>query len=376
MQWCQALDIELVMFDPRMQDVILYGGKMHNDARLRRAQALATTNEHGLAITRYLLGEKISGQRDLLTLMERSVPRADELCYEIEEAASISACHRLESEAAVTYWRQWVDMPLQWHGAASRDIPAHWRTVGTRRSSRSQRSSDSQAQHAITPTHAILNYCYRLAEIETTIALRAVGLDPGLGIIHRDMQGRDSMTLDCLEAIRPMVDAYVYQLIGYRTFTRKDVRELPDGTCRLLPPFSHELTATMTRWRNAAAVIAENIANLLRPATASGRKRTLTPLTGMNLRRAQATIKATRGIEDRLGNRGTTIDFGEDLPRRDIWLGRYHASVQAIPTEQLVQATGLSKRYILLIKRKERVPDPRHWPAFERACKSQHKRSE
>src|SRR6266545_3958545 len=167
MQWCQALDIELVMFDPRMQDVILYGGKMHNDARLRRAQALATTNEHGLAITRYLLGEKISGQRDLLTLMERSVPRADELCYEIEEAASISACHRLESEAAVTYWRQWVDMPLQWHGAASRDIPAHWRTVGTRRSSRSQRSSDSQAQHAITPTHAILNYCYRLAEIET-----------------------------------------------------------------------------------------------------------------------------------------------------------------------------------------------------------------
>jgi hypothetical protein len=39
--------------------------------------------------------------------------------------------------------------------------------------------------------------------------------------------------------------------------------------------------------------------------------------------------------------------------------------IQQIPLSRLQRATGLSLRYVSLIRRGERTPHPRHWPAFQ-----------
>jgi hypothetical protein len=43
--------------------------------------------------------------------------------------------------------------------------------------------------------------------------------------------------------------------------------------------------------------------------------------------------------------------------------------IQDVPLSQLQQATGLSLRYVSLIRRGERTPHPRHWRAFTKAVR-------
>jgi CRISPR/Cas system-associated endonuclease Cas1 len=45
-----------------------------------------------------------------------------------------------------------------------------------------------------------------------TVALLAVGLDPGIGMFHADLDRRSSLALDAIEAVRPHVD---YWLLAY-----------------------------------------------------------------------------------------------------------------------------------------------------------------
>ena len=56
--------------------------------------------------------------------------------------------------------------------------------------------------------NAILNYLYALLEAETRIAILTMGMDPGLGIMHKDQLSRDSLVCDLMEAARPDVDAW------------------------------------------------------------------------------------------------------------------------------------------------------------------------
>ena len=42
--------------------------------------------------------------------------------------------------------------------------------------------------------------------------------------------------------------------------------------------------------------------------------------------------------------------------------------IQEIPLSRLQRATGLSLRYVSLIRRGERTPHPRHWQAFVEAA--------
>ena len=53
-----------------------------------------------------------------------------------------------------------------------------------------------------------------MLESEARLAAAALGLDPGLGVLHVDSGSRDSLALDLLEPVRPQVDSYLW--IGLR----------------------------------------------------------------------------------------------------------------------------------------------------------------
>jgi hypothetical protein len=125
----------------------------------------------------------------------------------------------------------------------------------------------------------LLNYAYRLLEIEATLACHRLGLDPGLGVLHRDRQGRDSMSLDVIEPVRPDVDRWVLELLEGHTFTRDDFVETHEGQVRLTLELAQVVTQMMPTWASSIAPHAESVAHAL-VEQAEGLVRRRTPLTG------------------------------------------------------------------------------------------------
>jgi hypothetical protein len=149
----------------------------------------------------------------------------------------------------------------------------------------------------------MLNLCYRLAEIECRIACVGVGLDPGLGVIHLDRAGRDSMALDLLEIVRPEVECFVLELVAQRVFRRRDFWKSTDGQVRVLMPLSHDLASTTGGWGHTVAPWAEKVAHIVASGVETKIGRT-TPLTGGARRAAQAKVKARKAASRLASQRG------------------------------------------------------------------------
>jgi len=132
----------------------------------------------------------------------------------------------------------------------------------------------------------MLNYSYALAEAECRIAAVAVGLDPGIGIVHTDAKNRDSLALDLLETLRPLVEGNVMRLLQVRHFRRSDFHETRDGNCRLLPALTPELASHMPGYSREVGRWAEFVAHAL-AASSPGKIEMRTPLTRNNTRVAQ-----------------------------------------------------------------------------------------
>src|SRR5207247_180266 len=110
-------------------------------------------------------------------------------------------------------------------------VPDHWLVAGERRSA----ISVTSPRNATTPTQACVNYGYALAEFACKIALRASGLDPDIGWLHRDAPYRASAALDLLEVLRPQVDGFLLDLFRTRTFSAREFVERESGQVRLAP---------------------------------------------------------------------------------------------------------------------------------------------
>ena len=110
------------------------------------------------------------------------------------------------------------------------------------------------------PANAILNLLYSLLESEARLAAAALGLDPGLGVLHVDTTNRDSLASDLMEPCRAAVDAYLLDWITRESLSRSWFFEQPDGNCRLTSAFAARLTETAPIWGRAVAPIAEWVA--------------------------------------------------------------------------------------------------------------------
>lgn len=270
LEWIEGIgaSFALVSRDGRVMACSAEAGP--NQPALRRAQVAAAETEVGLEIVRGLLTSKLEGH---LALLKHSLPRRDSASQALQtdlralaQVESIAAAIALEAKAASAYWGAWRDVPMRFAQADEKQVPQHWLTFGERHSPLS-----TSPRKAATPAGAILNYLYALAEFECRLALLAVGLDPGLGWVHRDTPYRDSAALDLLEAVRPAVDEHVKHLLWSRTFSRREFAELPTGQVRLMLGLAHVLaTSTLPTWEREASSRAEMIARVLaRSATGS-----------------------------------------------------------------------------------------------------------
>ena len=86
-------------------------------------------------------------------------------------------------------------------------------------------------------------------KVLATVAVAALGLDPGLAFIHADEPIRDSLACDLMEPVRPQVDSYVLDWITRKTLKREWFFEQRDGNCRLMAPLAAQLAETAPTWR-------------------------------------------------------------------------------------------------------------------------------
>lgn len=301
LSWCKAQGVAVVVL--RTCDVLLAASPPgRDDARIRRAQALAAGSSAGLAAVRHLLGAKLAGQAAVL----RDVFGADDTAATISDLAEgisfaedVDEARQLEAVAAAAYFAAWSGHPSTAVGFVASDrrrVPPHWQTFDSRRSAITGASNTNRS--AERPLNALLNYLYRLAEVEARFALVRLGLDPGLGVLHSDMAGRDSLALDVLEPLRPVVDRFVLDLVAERMFRKSDFTERSDGHVRVAASLAHELAATMPTWRRAVAPHAEKVTHLFADQVA-GKLTTSTPLTNAKATAAQAAVRRRKAQEAR-----------------------------------------------------------------------------
>jgi CRISPR-associated endonuclease Cas1 len=273
LRWIHDIGASFAQLDTDGHVIVAAGPSGLNDSRLRRAQALASTNGIAIEIDRELIGDKLRAQAKVLERLpplERHSHELTEFIEELAESSSVEEIRRVEAEFALMYWSAWRDVPVRFETKDTRRVPEHWLTFGQRHSL----LSNPSPRRAVNPANALLNYLYAILEAEAQIAALRMGLDPGLGLLHADQRTRDSLPCDLMEPVRPTVDAYVINLLQGRTFNRRDFFETRKGICRIMPPLTHELAGTAPIWAKELAPVTERVAQELFVNARDSRKNT------------------------------------------------------------------------------------------------------
>lgn len=283
LRWLRDVGCAFVEIDADGAVIAATGGTGRDDPRLRRAQAVATTNGAGVEIACDLLGRKLAGQAAVLDRFG-SPAASDAAAYirrlrdELPGAGTADRLRSLEAGAAARYWGVWAGVPIRWARRDAERVPEHWRVFGARSS-----ALTGSPRLATDPANALLNYAYAILEAECRIAALAVGLDPGMGMLHADQRARDSLALDVMEAVRPEVDGWLLDTLAARSFRKADFHETREGACRLMPPLARLIAEAAPRWAAAVAPVAEGVARaLMESGTQAGAVPLPTPLTQTN----------------------------------------------------------------------------------------------
>src|SRR5438132_8807011 len=258
LRWLADQNAAFVMLERDGSVLVTTGPVCSSDARLRRAQALSHQNGAALEIAKELISQKLAAQAQVARekLLDSSTAhRISEFRAELATAETPEAIRLIESQAGSAYWSAWRNLPINFPRKDLPRVPDHWRIFGARISTLS-----GSPRLAANPANAMLNYLYALLESEARRAAAALGLDPGLGVLHVDTTARDSLACDLMEPVRPQVDAYLLDWITRQPLHREWFFEERDGNCRLMAPFASQLSKTVPIWGRAVAPIAEWVA--------------------------------------------------------------------------------------------------------------------
>jgi CRISPR-associated endonuclease Cas1 len=207
LRWLADQDASFVMLERNGKVLALTGPVRPSDAKLRRAQALAHSSGVALRIARELISQKLTAQERVARHKLLDSTTADGIARfraELPSADSITTIRLIESQAARLYWSAFSTLPISFPKNDLKRTPQHWLAFGARVS-----PLTGSPRSACNSANAILNYLYALLEAEARLAAAALGLDPGLGVLHVDTTARDSLACDLMEPIRAQIDAYL-----------------------------------------------------------------------------------------------------------------------------------------------------------------------
>lgn len=258
LRWLTDQKAAFVMLDRDGSVLVATGPVGPRDARLRRAQALAHQSDLALTLAKRLISQKLSEQeRTVLDVFRDRTTAAAirETRNAAQQAVDQTELRLREAQAAGAYWACWRAIPISFPKSDLPRVPNHWRAFGSRMS-----ALTGSPRLSVNPPNAMLNYLYAIVESEARLAATAMGLDPGLGVMHADTGARDSLAADLMEPVRPLVDRYVLDWLTRHPLRRAWFFELRTGNCRLMASFAERLAQTAPTWAHAVAPLAEGMA--------------------------------------------------------------------------------------------------------------------
>lgn len=423
LRWISDVRAAFVMLDRRGKVLAVTGPVSPSDSKLRRAQALALGNGTALKVSKELISQKLAGQEMLVRDMLHDPATADAIARfrgELVSAESIEVTRLIEAQAARSYWQSWSNLPIRWPRKDERRIPEHWKLFGSRISPLTH-----SPRLAASPANALLNLLYAILESESRLAAAAMGLDPGIGLLHVDTPNRDSLACDIMEPMRPKCDAFVLDWLQNEPLRRSDFWEDRNGNCRIGSPLAIKLCETSGTWRRLVAPVAEYVAQQMWSSvsqTTSKAKLTrqwlATRLTQRNRRAVKGSdvpkvnqlkpehvcrdcgvpirangqrclicSKRVTGVNfkagrerarqpEHLAKRAATMhahrqDISNwkpsDLPAwltRDVYVKRVQPALASVTKSQIRSALGVSEPYASDIRAGKCIPHPRHWLAL------------
>lgn len=198
-------------------------GSQSGNVLLRRAQYRISDDAEGCReIVRCIVAAKISNTRAVLQrtlrnhpdndaegLLSGAIERLARIKKSVPAAGSAEQLRGYEGEAARAYF-----------GAFNGLIRADTGFSLTQRTRRPPRD----------PVNALLSFLYTLLCHDCRGACEAVGLDPGVGFLHRDRSGRPGCALDLMEEFRAFAaDRVALRLINRQQVTLKQFTAQESG---------------------------------------------------------------------------------------------------------------------------------------------------
>ena len=179
LRWLADVGAAFVQLDADGQVIAATGPAGSDDARIRRAQALATTNGVGLELARELLREKLTGQQALL---DRLLHPPETIRAEVAQAAGAAGAGRRPSRRCGSprrgrrppTGRAWAPVAVRFATRDAGKVPAHWLTL---RLPLLDRWPTGRGWPSTRPTRCSTT-CYAILEAEARIACLTVGTGP------------------------------------------------------------------------------------------------------------------------------------------------------------------------------------------------------
>ncbi len=190
---------------------------------IRKGQLLFTQSKGAVAWIKGVIERKITNQQALLMTMTAKLD---------EQKGVESDIHRLEvyrTKIQNLDGERVADIAAElrgWEGASARIyfaglnrfLPEHLRFT-------------ERSQHPATdPVNAFLNYGYGILYGKVEGALIQAGIDPYIGVLHRDEYARPVLAYDVVEIFRLWVDYVVYHLACQNILTDDYYSIQPDGS--------------------------------------------------------------------------------------------------------------------------------------------------
>ncbi len=345
LRWLADQDASFVMLERDGTVLLTTGPIAATDARLRRAQACAESSGVDVPIARELISQKLTGQENVARKALSDAGTCGVIAQfreRLQTAETTQEISFIESKGAAAYWAAWRNCEVRFPKSELPRVPEHWRTFGPRCSPLS-----GSPRNAANPANAILNYLYAVLESETRLAIAALGLDPGFGVLHVDRSIRDSLACDLMEPIRPTIDAYLLDWLNRTPLKREYFFEQRDGSCRLMGSFAQTLSETALTWRREVAPIVEWFTQTIWSTVpnAAGRRAPGTRLTRRRWREATgialASTKGAPAPQSLCRNCGASISAGkghcdrcsETLARENLAKGAQLGRIRALTPE-------------------------------------------
>jgi CRISPR-associated protein Cas1 len=176
----------------------------------RRAQFLATQNERGADLCRWIVAGKLRNQEKLLRYFAKS--REGERKTALEESAA--ALRRLRRSSLAVEGGSPDEVRASLMGLEGTGGRLYWKQIGNMLPDDLGFAGRSH-QGATDAVNAALNYGYGILTAHCWGAVMNAGLEPFAGFLHVDRSGKPSLVLDLMEEFRqPVVDRPIFSWLN------------------------------------------------------------------------------------------------------------------------------------------------------------------